>query len=113
MLSKNIMCSSKATVNTVLIVFGALIVFVLAIYSYVDVIVYLTELFSDWLSKNKVGDDKELLYIILISIPLLLGFVVWIGFPCSGLIETDTLIRHNSLCLNWSENDQKTCISSV
>lgn len=32
---------------------------------------------------------------------------------CTGLIETDTLMRHNSHCLHWSEDDQETYVSSV
>src|SRR5690625_4714129 len=35
------------------------------------------------------------------------------AYLCTGLIETDTLMRHNNHCLHWSENDQETYVSSL
>ena len=71
MLSKNIMCSSKATVNTVLIVFGVLGVLWLSGYSYFLIITsQLVDLvdgfFALWIQIDEIID--------------LIGAVIWLSF---------------------------------
>ena len=84
MLSKNIMCSSKATVNTVLIVFGALGVLWGAGYLFFLIITSsLSELLNDFLALWIQTDE---IIGLIWSIIWLLFFLIWMAVPLLLLV---------------------------
>jgi|SRR5699024_727505 len=72
---------------------------------------------SGYLLPLKDGNQLDLLYKRTTPEGGEICFRVYFGqtqaSECTGLIETDTLMRHNSHCLHWSENDQETYVSSL
>src|SRR5690554_705681 len=78
MLSKNILCSSKVTVNTVLIIFVAFSVFCCFLYIYVKSIPVTFDILLGFMGGKIINED---LSYFLVGIVWLLGACVWIGFP--------------------------------
>ncbi len=81
--SDNVLCSSKVTVNTVLIIFVALSVFGFFLYYYVGLMPLFFDLFLPL--GNSIIFVDEILYIIM-AIIWLLGLIVWIGTPLMLLV---------------------------